>query len=79
MLPSLSIKIISKLNDYQSMSIFTKLAKKKFEEYKCSGIVSVLPGYALVQEKYITKNLVMIPQFSNITLISILLRDITFE
>ena len=79
MLPSLSIKIISKLNDYQSMSIFTKLQKKKFEEYKGRGIVSVLLGYALVQEKYITKNLVMIPQFSNITLMSILLRDITFE
>ena len=79
MLPSLSIKIISKLNDYQSMSIFTKLQKKKFEEYKGRGVVSVLLGYALVQEKYITKNLVMIPQFSNITLMSILLRDITFE
>ena len=61
------------------MSIFTKLQKKKFEEYKGRGIVSVLLGYALVQEKYITKNLVMIPQFSNITLMSILLRDITFE
>ena len=56
-----------------------KAPEKKFEEYKGKGIVSVLPGYGLVQEKYITKNLVMIPQFSNITLMSILLTDITFE
>ena len=54
-----------------------KALEKKFK--KCRAIVSVLPGYGLVQEQYIENNLVTILQLLNITLLSIVLKDITFE
>ena len=79
MLPTLSIKIISKLEEQQNISIFTKLLKKSLRNAELRAIVSVLPGYGLVQEQYIENNLVTILQLLNITLLSIVLKDITFE
>ena len=79
MLPTLSIKIISKLEEQQNISIFTKLLKKSLRNAELRAIVSVLPGYGLVQEQYIENNLVTILQLLNITFLSILLKDITFE
>ena len=79
MLPTLSIKIISKLEEQQNISIFTKLLKKSLRNAELRAIVSVLPGYGLVQEQYIENNLVTILQLLNITFLSILLKDIAFE
>ena len=79
MLQSLSIKIISKLDEQQSIAIFTKLLKKSLRNSELRAILSVLPRYGLVQEQYIENNLVMILQLLNITLLSILLKDITFK
>ena len=79
MLQSLSIKIISKLDEQQSIAIFTKLLKKSLRNSELRANLSVLPRYGLVQEQYIENNLVMILQLLNITLLSILLKDITFK